>query len=166
MNRNREPFEWWYTLNVRSRGKQLVSFSRESWCFQRRSRGKQEDSRENKTYWFPDWPDIKCCVIYLDFHFNSNKRITGPNQNSRLGTYNNTNLILKTTGWMIYKVPSLYYLHHFPLLAAVFLLVTSCVHSPKRKLAGPGSVFPAFCDATFHHALITCCNVARAGYIA
>ena len=22
-----------------------------------------------------------------------------------------------------------------------------------------GSVFPAFCYATFHHALITCCNV-------
>ena len=73
----------------------------------------------------------------------------------------------------------LFYLHHFPLLAAVFLLVTSwitvkivafylevsccCVHSPKRKLAGPGSVFPAFCHATFHHAFITCCNVARAG---
>ena len=29
-----------------------------------------------------------------------------------------------------------------------------------------GSVFPAFCHATFHHALITCCNVSRAGYIA
>ena len=33
----------------------------------------------------------------------------------------------------------------------------------KRKT---GSVFPAFCHTTFHHALITCCNVARAGYIA
>ena len=29
-----------------------------------------------------------------------------------------------------------------------------------------GSVFPAFCHTTFHHALITCCNVSRAGYIA
>ena len=28
-----------------------------------------------------------------------------------------------------------------------------------------GSVFPAFCHTTFHHALITCCNVAQAGYI-
>ena len=34
---------------------------------------------------------------FLDFHFNSKKRITGANQNSRLGTYKNTNLILKTT---------------------------------------------------------------------
>ena len=53
--------------------------------------------RENKTNWFPEGPDIKCIVIFLDFHFNSNKRITVVNQNSRLGTYNNTNLILKTT---------------------------------------------------------------------
>ena len=41
--------------------------------------------------------DIKCFVIFLDFHFNSDKRITGANQNSRLSTYSNTNLILKTT---------------------------------------------------------------------
>ena len=61
---------------------------------------KRETARslmENKTNWFPEGPDIKCFVIFLDFHFNSNKRITGANQNSRLGTYNNTNLILKTT---------------------------------------------------------------------
>ena len=64
---------------------------------------------------------------FLDFHFNSNKRITGANQNSRLGTYSNTNVILKTTEWMICKVPSLYYLHHFPPLAAVFLLGTSWI---------------------------------------
>ena len=38
-----------YTLNVRFRGKQLVLFSRESWCFPRRSGGKHQDSRENKT---------------------------------------------------------------------------------------------------------------------
>ena len=54
-----------------------------------------------QTNWFPEGPDIgKCFVIFLDFHFNSNKRIgriTGANQNSRLGTHNNTNLILKTT---------------------------------------------------------------------
>ena len=55
------------------------------------------DLRENKTNWFPEGPDIKCFVIFLDFHFNSNKRITGANQNSPLDTYNNTNLILKTT---------------------------------------------------------------------
>ena len=27
-------------------------------------------SRENKTNWFPEGPDIKCFVIFLDFHFN------------------------------------------------------------------------------------------------
>ena len=96
-------------------------------CFPRRSRRKDQDSRENKTNWFPEGPDIKCFVIFLHFHFNSNKRITGANPNSRLGTYSNTNLILKTTEWMIYKVPSLYYLHHFPPLAAVFLLGTSWI---------------------------------------
>ena len=51
-------------------------------------------SRENKTNWFPEGPGIKCFVIFLDFHFNSKKIIAGANQNSRLGTYNNTNLIL------------------------------------------------------------------------
>ena len=66
-------------------------------------------------------PDIKCFFfVFLDFqlHFNSNKRITPANQNSRLITYNNTTLILKTTEWMIYKVLSLYYLHLFPSLAS------------------------------------------------
>ena len=92
-----------------------------------RSRGKDQDSRENKTNWFPEGPDINCFVIFLDFHFNSNKRTAGANQNSRLDsvlimTHNNTNLILKTTEWMIYKVLSLYYLHLFPPLAAVSLL--------------------------------------------
>ena len=72
--------------------KQLVLFSRESWCFPRQNRGKHQDSRENKTNWFLERPDNKCFVIFLDFHFNSNKRITGANQNSPLGTYNNTNL--------------------------------------------------------------------------
>ena len=33
--------------------------------------------------------------------------------------------------------------------------------SPKVKT---GSVFPPFCHATFHHALITCCNVFRANF--
>ena len=68
--------------------------------------GKHQDSPEIKTNWFPEGPDIKYFVIFLDFHFNvlnSNKRIrlNGANQNSRLGTYKNTNLILKTTEWMI-----------------------------------------------------------------
>ena len=64
---------------------------------------------------------------FLDFHFNSNKRITRANQNSWLGTYSNTNVILITTEWMICKVPSLYCLHHFPPLAAVFVLETSWI---------------------------------------
>ena len=63
--------------------------------FPETSRGKHFDSRENKTNWFPEGPDIKCLLIFLDFHFNRKKRITGANQNSRLGTCNNTNLILK-----------------------------------------------------------------------
>ena len=66
-------------------------------CFPRLRLGKHQDSRENKTNWFPEGPVIKCFVTFLDFHFNSKNRITGANQNSRLGTYNNTNLILKTT---------------------------------------------------------------------
>ena len=82
--------------------KQLALFSREPWCFPRRGQGKHQDSKENKTHWFPEGPDIKFFVIFLDFHFNSNKRITGANQNSPVGTYNNTNLILKTAEWMIY----------------------------------------------------------------
>ena len=36
--------------------------------------------RENKTNWFPEGRDIKCFVIFLNFHFNSNKRITGANK--------------------------------------------------------------------------------------
>ena len=93
-----------------------------------KSRETDQDPRENKTNWFPEGPDIKCFVIFLDFHFNSNKRITGANQNSRLGIYNtDTNLTLKTPERVIYKVRSLHYLHHFPPLAAVFLLGTSWI---------------------------------------
>ena len=36
-----------------------------------------ETKSENKTIWFVQGPDIKCFVIFLEFHFNSNKRITG-----------------------------------------------------------------------------------------
>ena len=137
------PLLWGYTCNnVTETSRHLLSFKKsspEKWIIYTyinvRSRGKQfcfpenqtSGLEENKINWFPKGPDIKCFVIFLDFHFSSNKRITGANQNSRLGTYNNTNLILKTTEWMIYKVPSLYYLHHFPPLAAVFLLGTSWI---------------------------------------
>ena len=37
------------------------------------------ESRENKSDWFPEGPDIKCFVILPTFHFNSNERITGVN---------------------------------------------------------------------------------------
>ena len=40
-------------------------------------------------------PEIKCFVIFLEFHSNSDT--TGANQNRRLGTYKNTILILKIT---------------------------------------------------------------------
>ena len=36
----------------------------------------KQDSRENKSDWFPEGCDIKCFVIFIDFHFISNKRIT------------------------------------------------------------------------------------------
>ena len=122
-----------------------------------------QDSRENKTNWFPEGPDIKCFVIFLDFHFNSNKRITGENQNSRLGTYNNTNLILKTllkplsepdlkTTFPIssasFSSTSYCFSSGITLKIVAFQLevscLCSCVHSRKRKLAVffPPSVTP------------------------
>ena len=42
-----------YTLNVRSRGKQLVLFSRESWCFPGQSRGERQDSKVRTGSVFP-----------------------------------------------------------------------------------------------------------------
>ena len=63
-----------------------------------------------------------CYNLYLDFPFNGDRRITGANKNSWLGTmayncYKNTNLILNE--WMNYQVLSLYDLHLFCRLAAV-----------------------------------------------
>ena len=141
------------------------------------------DSREAKTNWFPEGPDSNCFVIFLDSHFNSNKRITGVNQNSLLGTYNNTNFILKTTEWMIYKVLSLYYLHLLPPLAAASLLdnfKNHCLlawgflfvsYSQKRKLAVffPPSVMPLstmlWSRAVMYPERSTLLNVSRSGYI-
>ena len=54
------------------------------------------DPDGNSQFCFPKSPDVsqeECFVIFLDFHFNSNKRITEANQNGRLGTYNNTKFI-------------------------------------------------------------------------
>ena len=78
-------------------------------------------TRGKKTNWFPEGLDIKCFFIFLD----SNKRITGANQNSRLGIQqqkSNSQNLVKTTERMIYKVLSLYYLHLFPPLVVVSLL--------------------------------------------
>ena len=55
-----------------------------------RTRGK------TKLTGFPRDPTLSV-LIYHDFHYNSNKKKTGANQNSPFHTYNNTNLILKTT---------------------------------------------------------------------
>ena len=87
-------------------------------------------------------------VIFLDSHFNSNKRITRANHNSRLGNYNNTNLILKTTEWMIYKVFSLYYLHHFTPLAAVFFSGNFWDSFKNRCFWAWGFVFVLLCSFT------------------
>ena len=140
--------------------------------------GKHQDSRENKTNRFPEGPDFRCFVIFLDFRFNRNKRITGTNQDSRLGTYNNkfnsqnhwmndlqsTFLILSAS----FSSTSCCFSPGITLKIVAFLLEASClcccVHSRKRKLAV--LVFPASCHSTFHHALISCCNVSRAGCIA
>ena len=51
----------------------------------------------NKTNWFSEEPDIKCFVIFLDFHFSNSKKITRGNQNSRLHSDKSTNLILRIT---------------------------------------------------------------------
>ena len=52
--------------------------------------------------------DIKCFVIFLDFHLRTSTatkklRLSAANQNSRLSSYKNTNLILKTTEWISNK---------------------------------------------------------------
>ena len=46
------------------RGKQLVLFPQESWCSLRWSRGKHQNSRENKTKCFPKETDPKSFVIH------------------------------------------------------------------------------------------------------
>ena len=48
------------------------------------------------------------------------------------------------------------------------LCLCGSVHLRQRKLEllKTGSVFPAYIHATFHHALITRCNISRAGYMA
>ena len=120
-------------------------FSWESWCLPEVKSRETSDSRENKTNWFPEGPDIKCFVIFLDFHFNSNERITGANQNSPLDTYNNTNLILKTT-----KMKDLQ--STFLILSATFSSTRCCFSSgidfKNRCFLAWGFVFVLLCSFT------------------
>ena len=109
---------WKNELMIMSEYIQLVLFSRKSWCFPRRSRGKHQDSRENKTNWLSEGPDIKCFVLFLDFHFNvfqqqQKNTLKRSEYKSKqydsvlirttevIGSCKNTNLILETTEWMI-----------------------------------------------------------------
>ena len=96
------PFDLQYiyhTLNVRSRGKQLVLSSQEPWSFPRRSQGKHQDWRENKTNWFPMGPDMKFFVIIiisrLSLKQQQKNNWSKSNQSTRC--IYNTHLILKTT---------------------------------------------------------------------
>ena len=78
MHRNPEM----YTYRVTS-----TSNSQTALCLRLRLGKPAGPSGKQNYNWFPEGPDIKCFVIFLDFHFNSNKRITGANQNSPLGKY-------------------------------------------------------------------------------
>ena len=51
-----------HSINAWSRGKQLVFFSRESWCPWRGNIGTR-----GKTNLFPEGPDIKVCYMYYSF---------------------------------------------------------------------------------------------------
>ena len=63
------------------------------------SRDEVEDSRENKTNWFSEGPD-DISRLSLQQQQKNNRPV---NQNSRLGTYNNTNLILKTIACVAWR---------------------------------------------------------------
>ena len=99
-----------YTLNVRSRGIK-------SWCFPRLRLGKHQNSRENKTNWFPEGHDIKCFVIFPDFHFNSNKRITGENQ------IVDSALSIRTLTQIYFSKPlNEWFAKYFPYIICIFFL--------------------------------------------
>ena len=69
------PFK--YTLNVRSLRKPVsFVFPRVLMFPETKSREISRLERKKKTNWFPEGPDIKYFVVFLVFHFNSNKRIT------------------------------------------------------------------------------------------
>ena len=61
------------TLIYWNRGKQYVLWSRDRWCFPKRSWGKHQRSRDRKTYCFPRFPVNKRFVIYQ--LSNKNKRV-------------------------------------------------------------------------------------------
>ena len=96
-----------YTLNVRFWGKQLVLFSREFWCFLRQL-------------------DIKCYISRLSLQctLTATKEyaLNGANQNSRLGTYKNTNLFNSQNLWMNDLQST------FLILSALLLSYFFCLH--------------------------------------
>ena len=53
-----------YTLNVRSRGKQLVFFSRESWCFPEGKQNQLEIWGKTKLTGFPRLRVCPCCCVH------------------------------------------------------------------------------------------------------
>ena len=140
-----------------------------SFVFPRRSRGKHQDLRENTTNWFPKGSDIVFCYnsrVSLYVYFNSNKRIgvSGVNQTTEWLIYKVLFFILSASfsstsccfsSWITLKIVAF-----SKYIAWGFLFVLLCSFKKKKT----GSVFPAVCHATFHHALITCCNVSQAGY--
>ena len=78
---------------------------RESWCFPRQSQGRHRSGLERKQN------KLVSPVCYISrLSFKQLKRITGAHQNSRLGTYNNTNLILKSTEWMQGRIQDLFFI--------------------------------------------------------
>ena len=110
------PFSWSFRYIQRGRisRKEVYKFDRENWhsgviihcqfpretvLFSRGfcpdvSRDEVEENISNRgktaVNWFPEEPDIishkVSVVLFLDFHFNSGKKITEANQNSRLAS--------------------------------------------------------------------------------
>ena len=42
---------------------------------------KHQDSKENKTNQFPEGPDVKCFVVYLDFSVSNRSKTSGAGNN-------------------------------------------------------------------------------------
>ena len=152
----------YYTLNVRSRGQQLVLFSQESWCFPRRSvycyiprLSLQQQQKKNRS-------EPKQSTRYLKWHkFNSQKHWMNDLQSTFLilsVSFSSTSRCFSSGNfWDNYQAQNRCF------LAWGFVFVLFCSFTEK-KLTGPGGVFPAFCHSTFHERS-TLLNVSRSGYI-